>query len=91
MLLLSEPSSRFFSARSRAITVLGCVLQEDRLPTSVQIFPVIDTWMERLSPYMAAAIAAIYVIYLIFAVGAYGLIQALIALDATIAACRSES
>jgi hypothetical protein len=49
-------------------------------------FVIVDTWMERLFPYLSVAISALYLTYLIFAVAAYGLIQGLIALDATVAA-----
>lgn len=60
------------------LTLLGAILSH--------FFPAVDTWMERLFPYLLGAIAATYFVYLIFAVGAYGLIQALVALDAAVAA-----
>jgi len=85
-----EPNSAFgtvyflqWLSRRIVIGLLCAILLAAAL---THFFPVIDTWMERLFPYMAGAIAAIYVIYLIFAVGAYGPVQALIALDATVAA-----
>jgi hypothetical protein len=58
--------------------LLGAVLSHS--------FPIVDTWMERFFPYLPGAIAILYFAYLIVAVAAYGLIQALIALDATVAA-----
>jgi predicted membrane channel-forming protein YqfA (hemolysin III family) len=89
-----EPSSAFgavyflqwmwqkvFFALLWLIFVLGAALSH--------YFPVIGTRMEQLFPYLLGAIVTLYVAYLILAVAAYGLIQALIALDAPVAATPS--